>query len=127
MEEIKMEEIKMEEETEIKNLIDIAICSNTDYDIAKSIYVIFLYKYKNNNDMDEKQKWIKLRYDLSEEIFKKFTDRAIYYSNLMITTNDNGLKQVYYSKSDKAIKIALKLKQTGFKNRMIRECKYLDV
>ncbi len=124
MEEIKMEEIKMEE---IKNLIDIAISSNTDYDIAKSIYAIFLYKYKNNNDMDEKQKWIKLRYDLSEEIFKKFTDRAIYYSNLMITTNDNGLKQVYYSKSDKAIKIALKLKQTGFKNRMIRECKYLDV
>ncbi len=121
-------------------LIDVAISSDgAHYDIAKVVQAIFKGEYKAINkdtwykyDKD-KHKWVKtreglkLRRELSEEIFKKFHDRACYYTNLMLTTTDNGQKEIYNKKSDQAIKISLKLKQAGFKESVMKECKCLFI
>ena len=92
----------------IMDLIDIAICSEgAHYDVAKVVHN--LYK-GNNKDLD-------LRIALSENISRKFAERATYYNNLLMNTNDEGRKEVFNKKATAALKITLKLKMTG--------CKYL--
>ena len=121
----------------IISLIDLAICSEGNtYDISKVVKEIYKDEYKiiNKNwykyDINS-QKWIKiieglnLRNSLSEDICKKFQERCIYFNNLLMNTTDEGQKELYNKKAQSALKISLKLKNSGFKDSIMKECKYL--
>jgi len=121
-------------------LIDIAINSNgTHYDIAKVVQGIYKGEYKAINGNiwfkydKEKHRWIKtkeglkLKRELSEEICKKFLDRAQYYNQKVAISNDEGEKELLNKKSSSALKIAYNLKNTSFKESIMKECKCLFV
>ena len=121
-------------------LIDIAINSDgTHYDIAKVVQAVYKGEYKAiNKDTwykydKEKHRWIKtkeglkLRKELSEDIHKKFSDRACYFNNLVYNENDEGKKEIYNKKALIANKICIKLKQAGFKESIMKECKCLFI
>ena len=124
---------------EIEQFIDIAIATNgSDYDVAKCIYEIYKNNYKfidntwyefdkeNNTWINLKSKVnIKIRNDLSEEVCKKFIERAQYYNSKLYSATDEGQKQIYDKKASSAIKIAFKLKQSEFKDKIIKKSKYL--
>jgi len=121
-------------------LIDIAITSNgTHYDVAKVVQGIYKGEYKaiSGNiwfkyDKD-KHRWVrtkeglKLKKELSEEICKKFLDRATYYNQKVALSNDEGEKELLNRKSASAMKIAFQLKNTGYKESIMKECKCLFV
>lgn len=126
----------MGEEQAIINLIDIAIkCNGCHYDIAKVVKEVFKDKYK----IDEKKNWYKynnqngwiksndifynIRNELSNEIYKKFMERSQYFNSIQY--DDDIYKILYSSKSEISLKIALKLKDTDFKDKIMKECKYL--
>jgi hypothetical protein len=121
------------EEKEEDEIID---TNGNEYEIAKLLFVIFKDKYKYNNDI---KKWYSLslnkindindindikRY-LSEDLCKRFMMRGIYYMNMMSSTSDEGQKEVYSRKSSAASKISLKLKQDGYKSRILKELSYM--
>jgi len=121
-------------------LIDIAIGSEgAHYDVAKVIQGIYKGEYKAiNKDTWYKydkicHRWIKtreglnLRKALSEDICKKFAERASYYNNLLMSTTEEGQKEVYNKKATSALKISLKLKTSGFKDSVMKECKCLFI
>jgi P4 family phage/plasmid primase-like protien len=121
-------------------LIDIAINSEgAHYDVAKVVQAIYKGEYKAINKetwykFDKTcHRWIKtreglnLRKALSEDISKKFAERATYYNNLLMSTNDEGQKEVFNKKATAALKITLKLKTSGFKDSVMKECKCLFI
>jgi hypothetical protein len=123
------------------SLIDVAISSEgIEYDMAKLLVFIYKDKYgyepnkkkwylrNDNNEIDLNSNFIiirDLRKDLSENLCKKFMERGIYYNNMMITTSDEGQKEVYSRKACAASKISLKLKQDGYKSRILKELSYI--
>lgn len=124
----------MEDQT-INNLIDIAIKGNgSHYDIAKIVKEVFNHKYKTDGKKnwykyDNQNGWIKsnevfynIRNELSNEIYKKFMERAQYYNSMQC---DDIYKILYSSRSEISLKIALKLKDADFKDKIMKECKYL--
>ena len=122
-------------------LIETAIETNgTHYDVAKIVYLIFKDKYKAidkkiwyryDKDSDKwiktKEQYLDLRKELSEEVWKKFIDKAYYYNNKMYSTNNEGQKQIYENKAKTAFKISLRLRQCGYKESIMKECKYLFI
>jgi hypothetical protein len=118
-------------------LIEYAIQTNgTHYDVAKIVYLNFKdkykaidkktwYRYDNNKWIKTKEEYLDLRKELSEEIFKKFIDKAYYYDNKMYLTTDEGQKQIYENKAKSAFKISLRLRQSGYKDNIMKECRYL--
>jgi len=124
----------------ITPLIDTAIGSEgAHYDVAKVVQGIYKGEYKAiNKDTWYKydknsHRWIKtreglnLRKALSEDICKKFMERGYYYNNMMMNTTDEGQKEVYSKKASSALKISLKLKTSGFKDSVMKECKCLFI
>jgi hypothetical protein len=78
------------------------------------MYVLELYK----NDLPkEKELYIKL----STEVCTQFMKRANYWENKRVASND----EFAYERSKNLWELALKLKQTPFKKRVMREIKYL--
>ena len=121
-------------------LIDIAIGSEgAHYDVAKVVQAIYKGEYKAINKetwykYDRNcHKWIKtreglnLRKALSEDICKKFQERSIYFNNLLMNTTDEGQKELYNKKAQSSLKISLKLKTSGFKDSVMKECKCLFI
>ena len=121
-------------------LIDIAIGSEgAHYDIAKVVQAIYKGEYKAINKdswykYDRKtHRWVKtreglnLRKALSDDICRKFNERAIYFNQLMHTSSDEGLRGIYDKKGTQAQKIALKLKNSSFKDCVMKECKCLFI
>ena len=122
-------------------LIETAIETNgAHYDVAKVVYELYKDKYRAidkktwyryDKDSDKwiktKEEYINLRKELSEEVCKKFIDRAICYNRKMYLTTDEGQKQIYDNKAKTAFKISLRLKQLGFKESIMKECKYLFI
>jgi len=121
-------------------LIDTAIGSEgAHYDVAKVVQGIYKGEYKAiNKDTWYKydknvHRWVKtreglnLRKALSEDICKKFMERGIYYNNMMMSTSDEGQKEIYSKKAASASKISLKLKTSGFKDSVMKECKCLFI
>jgi P4 family phage/plasmid primase-like protien len=121
-------------------LIDTAIGSEgAHYDVAKVVQGIYKGEYKAiNKDTWYKydknvHRWVKtreglnLRKALSEDICKKFMERGIYYNTMMMTTGDEGQKEIYSKKAASASKISLKLKTSGFKDSVMKECKCLFI
>jgi|688.fasta_scaffold08469_5 P4 family phage/plasmid primase-like protien len=121
-------------------IIDIAIGSEgAHYDIAKVVQGIYKGEYKAINkdtwykfDKDchrwvKAKEGLKLRKELSEEVCKKFIERAQYYNKKLHETTDEGQKAIYEKRASTAIKISLKLKQSGFKDSIMKECKSLFI
>ena len=132
----------------IFHLIDIAITSDgAHYDIAKVIQAQYKDEYKAISKevwykYDKKMhRWVKsreglsLRRALSDEICRKFIDRAQYYNTLTSTLERHkfsqneidGFKLTNEKKSSDAQKIALKLKNASYKDSIMKECKCLFV
>ena len=122
-------------------LIDISIGSEgAHYDVAKLVQVIYKGEYKAVNkdtwykyDRDS-HCWIKtreglnLRRSLSEEICRKFLDRAIHYNTLSSNNAYDKAQQSMYSKrGSEAMKIASNLKKTSYKDSVMKECKCLFI
>jgi len=122
-------------------LIDISIGSEgAHYDVAKSVQVIYKGEYKAVNkdtwykyDRDS-HCWIKtreglnLRRSLSEEICRKFLDRAMHYNTLSSNNAYDKAQQSMYSKrGSEAMKIASNLKKTSYKDSVMKECKCLFI
>ena len=69
-----------------------------------------------------------LRKSLSEDVCRRFLERAIYYTS--ISSNpiyDQSQRGDYSKKSAEATKIALKLKQSSYKDAIMKECKCLFI
>jgi hypothetical protein len=124
------------------SIIDSVIGSEgIEYDMAKLLVFIYKDKYRyepnkkkwylrndDNNEIDLNSNFIiirDLRKDLSENLCKRFMERGIYYMNMMVTTSDEGQKEVYSKKASAASKISLKLKQDGYKSRILKELSYM--
>ena len=126
---------------EENKLIETAISTNgAHYDVAKLVYELYKDKYKainkniwyrydknNNKWIKTKEEYINLRKELCEEVFKKFIDKAYYYNNKMYSTTYEGQKQIYENKAKIAFKISLRLRQSGYKETIIKECSYLFI
>lgn len=121
-------------------LIDTAISSlGAHYDVAKVVQGIYKgeykainretwYKYdKNHHRWVKTREGLNLRKALSENICNKFGERAIYYNVLSSSSSDEGQKQMYSTRSMNANKISLKLKTSGFKDSVMKECKCLFI
>ena len=122
-------------------LIDQSIRSDgAHYDIAMVIYAQYKDEFKAiSRDVwykfdRKKHRWIKtkeglnLRKTLSNEICKKFIDRSSYYNSLSSSSSiSSEQREVNDDKSKKALKIALKLKNAGFKDSVMKECKCLFI
>ena len=124
---------------EENKLIETAISTEgAHYDIAKIVYELYknkfraidkksLYKYENDKWIKTKEEYLNLRKELSETLSKKFMERAEFYNTKIYSTTNEGQKQIYDNKAKSAIKISLRLKQSGYKENIIKECKYLFI
>jgi len=106
------------------------------YDIAKVIYSQYKDEFKAVSkdtwyQFDRRRhRWIKtkeglsLRKIFSDNICQKYINRANYYNNLMAKDEE---KPINDEKGKKAMKIALKLKNAGFKDSIMKECRCLFI
>jgi hypothetical protein len=119
-------------EIDIATLLDRA-SSGTDADIANVVYALFKdnficnsiknnswYKFCNNE-------WIicdsaySLKILLSSVISQEFSKRAAFWSNKILSENDEYERDRYRDKAEKLLVIAIKLKMTSFKENIIKE------
>ena len=68
-----------------------------------------------------------LRITLSEEICNKFMERTRYWQNLPYGIEDDDQKTANAEKAKKSLKIAGQLKNAGFKDSIMKECKSLFI
>lgn len=102
--------------------IDNCISYNeSEYEISKFVYYMYKDKYK---ELSKKDTYL-LNIKLSEKISKLFADRAVYYSQIMIETIDDGEKEFYHKKIASALKIALNLRKHNFKSKIMKEVKLM--
>ena len=119
-------------------LIDMAIKTDgSHYDIAKVVQAQYKDEYKAVTKElwykydKKKHRWIKsreglnLRKTLSDEICRKFMERAQYFNTLSLA--DEANKEINNKRSTDALKISLKLKNAGFKDSIMKECKCLFI
>lgn len=121
-------------------LIDISVRSDgAHYDVARVVQAIYKDEVKTVNKTmwyhynKDKHRWkistegSVLRKILSEEICKRFTDRAHYY-NSQAYSNDTDQRDMLEERAKKSLKIALNLKNATFKDHIMRElrCLFMD-
>lgn len=122
----------------IVDLIDKCINSNgAHYDVAKVIHCMYKdqfrasskdiwYMYSKNEHRWVKSKdGMKLRRILSEEVCNKFTHRSMYWSGKAMNEPDQVLKDIYNAKNKLLNELCVKLKNSGYKDSVMKECKSL--
>lgn len=132
------DEYKKISETNIVSLIDMAQGSNgAHYDVARVVHAIYIhpclftspdtwYTFKN-----EKHRWVQskqehqLRTILSSVICHRFLERSIYCIKSSEKIDDEEKKDSPNKKAKRLQEIALKLKSSGYKDRVVKECKVL--
>jgi len=122
-------------------LIDLCIRSDgAHYDIAKVVQSIYKDEIKTINKTlwyhydREKHRWkittegSILRIILSEDICKKFIERAHYWNTQCYAMDDPEQKDINSEKAKKCLKIAQQLKNASFKDNIMRElrCLFMD-
>jgi len=81
----------------------------------------------------EKHRWrstsegLLLRITLSTDICNKFIERTQYWQNLHYGIDDDDQKTANTEKAKKSLKIASQLKNAGFKDSVMKECKSLFI
>ena len=122
-------------------LIDISIGSEgAHYDVAKLVQTMYKGEYKAVNkdtwykyDKDthcwtRTREGLNLRKALSEEVCRKFLDRAVYYNSISNNAAyDQGQQTIYNKRGTEALKIAQKLKTSSYKDSIMKECKCLFI
>jgi P4 family phage/plasmid primase-like protien len=123
--------------TAIIKLIDFALNSDgSHFDIACVVHAIFKDEFKAiSKDIwykydKEKHRWtrvregLELRKILSTDICKKFMERSRYYCEYC---DDPIQKSINEEKSLKCLKIAKQLKNSNFKDSIMKECRTLFI
>lgn len=122
-------------------LIDLCVRSDgAHYDIAKVVQAIYKDEIKTVNKTlwyhydKEKHRWkittegSVLRIILSTEICKKFIERAHYFNSQGFVEDSEEMKALNSERAKKCLKIAVQLKNAGFKDHIMRElrCLFMD-
>jgi len=123
-------------DSNITALID--MCIGTDgahYDVAKVVHAMYKDQYRfTSKDIwymykREKHRWVRtreglqLRIVLSNQVCQEFMKRSLWWSTEAMRVQES--RDVLEEKSKKLQVIALKLKQTGYKDSVMKECKCL--
>lgn len=113
-------------------------CIGTDgahFDVAKVVHALYKDRYRfTTKDIwymfrEDKHRWVRtreglqLRLVLSNEVCSKFLDRAAYWNKEAMRAQEN--RDIIEDRSKKLTSIALRLKQTGYKDSLMKECKCL--
>lgn len=120
----------------VTTLIDRCIGSDgAHYDVAKVVHALYKDRYRfTSKDIwyvykDEKHRWVRsreglqLRNVLSNEVCMKFMERSMYWNTQGMQLQEN--RDVMEDKTKKLNTIALRLKNSGFKDSVMKECKGL--
>jgi hypothetical protein len=121
---------------EIFTLVD--RCAGSDgahFDVAKVVHAMFKdrYRYAKNGMwyvyVDHKHRWLsttggaKLREVLSTDVFSKFVERALYWTQE--GARSLGNREHFEERSKKMLNISNRLKSLGYKNSVMKECQYI--
>jgi P4 family phage/plasmid primase-like protien len=131
----KYEEIR---NTNVVQLIDRCCGSKgAHYDVACVVHVLYKDKYRYTVKdtwfmyVEDKHKWVrtreglKLRHILSNDVWRRFSDRSNYWSNEAGKIQDQNEQERLINKSKTLMEICLKLKTSGYKDSIMKECKSL--
>lgn len=111
--------------------------SGAHYDIACVVHALYKEKYRFTTKdtwfmyVDEKHRWVrtreglKLRLVLSNDVWRRFADRAYYWSGEASKTADQSDQERYNAKCKTLTEICTRLKVAGFKDCVMKECKSL--
>lgn len=123
-------------EKDLFNLISTS-SNKTHHDIAKVVHYLYKYEFacasvKHNYWFEFKNhRWIPcdsastLRLRLSNDVVKKYCAASAFYSNKAATEDDADTRDRYTEKSKKLLEIANKLKDSPFKENILKECRDL--
>lgn len=117
-------------------LIDRCIGSDgAHFDVARVVHALYKDRYRfTTKDLwymfrEDKHRWVRtreglqLRLVLSNEVCSKFMERASYWNREAMKITDG--REIIEEKAKKLTSIALRLKQTGYKDSLMKECKCL--
>lgn len=117
-------------------LIDMCIGSDgAHYDVAKVVHAMYKDQYRfTSKDIwymykRDKHRWVRtreglqLRIVLSNQVCTEFMRRSVYWSTEAMRVQEG--RDVLEDKTKKLQVIALKLKQSGYKDSVMKECKCL--
>ena len=109
------------------------------YDVAKVVQtlkkddiraiskVVWYYYDREKHRWKSTSEGLLLRIILSEDICKKFMERTQYWNNVQSPSNDELLAEANKEKAKKSLKIASQLKNSSFKDCVMKECKSLFI
>ena len=115
-------------------------CIGTDgahYDVAKVVYAMFKDKYRFTVKdtwymyREDMHRWVrtreglKLRLKLSNDVCVKFCERSVFWLNESIKHQDSEMRDRYAERHKKLMTIGTRLKQAGYKDSVMKECKSL--
>ena len=119
-------------------LIDRCCGSNgAHYDVACVVHALYKDKYRYTVKdtwymyMEDKHRWVrtreglKLRMNMSIEIWRRFAERSNYWSNESGRTQDQNDQERFNGKSKTLLEICTRLKTAGYKDSVMKECKAL--
>jgi P4 family phage/plasmid primase-like protien len=119
-------------------LIDRCCGSNgAHYDVACVVHALYKDKYRYTVKdtwymyMEDKHRWVrtreglKLRMNMSIEIWRRFAERSNYWSNESGRTQDQNDQERFNGKSKTLLDICTRLKTAGYKDSVMKECKAL--
>lgn len=119
------------------SLLLIKSLSETHYDIAKVVHYIYKYdfvfaSYKQNCWYEFKNhRWLQcesgssLRTKLSTNIVNQYLKASTLYNSRAIAEENEDVQKKYMENAKKFLNIATKLKNTSFKENIMKECKDL--
>jgi P4 family phage/plasmid primase-like protien len=119
------------------NALLMASKTETHYDIAKVVHFMFRYDYvcvsiKNNSWYEFKNhRWVycdaaySLRQKISQDVFRKYMMSAANQQQKGAVELDEHRQSAYAKDAKKLTEISLKLKQSPFKDNIIKECREL--
>ena len=111
--------------------------SGAHYDIACVVHALYKDKYRFTTKdtwfmyVEEKHRWVrtreglKLRIVLSNDVWRRYADRAYYWSGEAGKASDQNDQERFNAKSKTLTEICTKLKTAGFKDSVMKECKSL--
>lgn len=124
-------------DSNVMSLVDRCVGSEgAHFDVARVVHAMYKDRYRfTTQDIwytyrEAKHRWMRtkeglqLRIVLSNEVCSKFMDRSMHWSTEAMRAVPET-RVVYEERSKKLAQIALRLKQSGYKDSVMKECKCL--
>lgn len=124
-------------DSNVMTLVDRCVGSEgAHFDVARVVHAMYKDRYRfTTQDIwytyrEQKHRWVRtkeglqLRIVLSNEVCSKFMDRSMHWSTEAMRAVPET-RVVYEERSKKLAQIALRLKQSGYKDSVMKECKCL--